>query len=330
LIRSLEQTRMTPRAVHQSDASTPPAEDALAWAIALQENPEDVALRARFEAWCAENADAWAEASKVWALVGQAATHDVGPPKQPSRFCARLAIGAGLAAIAAAILVFLLPLVLIRVQADHLTGTAEIRTFTLEDGSRVTLGADSAIAVDYGAGQRRIDLLRGEAFFEVAHDPTRPFRVATGELESVALGTQFDVHRSKEGITVAVAEGSVGIATAGIVGGGMVPSDPLQAGDWARFDWSGHRIAHGQSDPAAAGAWRVGRLVVGDWPLNEVVDQLRRYYGGIILSDDALAGLRVTGTYWLADPVAALRAATYPHGVTVRQVVPWVIVLSRD
>jgi transmembrane sensor len=316
---------MTPRAAHQSDASIPPAEDALTWAIALQENPGDAALRARFEAWRAENADAWREASKVWALVGQAATNDASPRTQSGRFGARVAIGAGLAAIAAAILIFLLPVVLIRVQADHLTGTAEVRTLTLEDGSRVTLGADSAIAVDYGAGQRGIDLLRGEAFFEVAHDPTRPFRVATGELESVALGTQFDVQRGAEGITVAVAEGWGGIARDKVTS-----TDPLHAGDWARFDWSGQRIAEGQSDPAAAGAWRTGRLVVGDWPLDEVVEQLRRYYGGLILSDDALDGLRVTGTYRLADPVAALRAATYPHGVAVRQITPWVIVLSRD
>jgi transmembrane sensor len=315
---------MTAQAAPQSDASPPPAEDAFTWLIALEENPEDAALRARFETWRLSNQAAWDEAAKVWSLVGDAAQpRPIAPRHALSR--ARF-VGAAVAAIAAAILfAFFLPAMLVRAQADHLTGTAETSLVTLEDGSRVTLGADSAIAVEYGPDGRRVELLRGEAFFEVAHDPVRPFKVGAGKLESVALGTRFDVRRSVDGITVAVAEGSVGLGH-----DGAALSDPLRAGDWARFDWAGRQIARGQSDPASAGAWRAGRLVVGDWPLDEVVDQLRRYYGGLILSDAALDGLRVTGTYRLADPVAALRAATYPHGVMVRQVMPWVIVLSRD
>ncbi|HWA49115.1 MAG TPA: DUF4880 domain-containing protein, partial [Dongiaceae bacterium] len=64
---------MTAQAAHHSDASIPPVEDALTWLIALEEDPDDAVLRARFEAWRARNPAAWDEASNVWLLVGEAA-----------------------------------------------------------------------------------------------------------------------------------------------------------------------------------------------------------------------------------------------------------------
>jgi transmembrane sensor len=319
---------MNLRARHDIVAIAPPTEDALAWAIALQENPDDAELRARFQAWRASNEAAWAEASKVCGLVGEALA-DAPRQMHPGwgmRAGWRLALGAAVAAVAAAIMVFLLPAILVRVQADHLTGISEISTLMLEDGSKVTLGADSAVDLDFTGQDRRIRLLRGEAFFEVAPDPARPFRVEADDLSAVALGTAFDVLRGTEGITVTVAHGIVGIDR-----DGARLDEPLSAGAWARIGWAGEVLAEGAVDPAMAGAWRSGMLMVGDWPLSEVVAQLRRYYGGLILAPDGdLAGLRVTGTYRLADPVAALGAASYPHGIVVRQVAPWVVVLSPD
>jgi transmembrane sensor len=72
--------------------------------------------------------------------------------------------------------------------------------------------------------------------------------------------------------------------------------------------------------------WLHGQIVARDRPMADVVDELRRYYGGaIVVADGTLHGRRVTGVYNLADPVAALRAIMGAHGGSVRQVSPWLL-----
>jgi transmembrane sensor len=322
---------MTSRRQYSHDmpaADMPPPDDAFAWLIALQEAPADARLQAQFEDWRVRNADAWEEALKVSSLVIEVATDlpQALPPVRSSKTLVRYGWAAGLVAIAAALLVVLLPGLMVRLQADYITAKAAIEVVTLADGSRITLGADSAIAVDFDTAKRRVRLLSGEAFFEVARDVGRPFEVGTEDWTSTALGTAFDVRRSDSGITVSVAEGHVGAGYRGIAA-----AAPLGAGDWARFDWAGHTLAHGQTDPSVAGAWRQGRLIVADLPLVEVIDALRRQYRGVIWTEShEFDQIRVTGTYRLEDPVAAIRAAVYPAGGAVRQVGSWLLVISQD
>jgi transmembrane sensor len=75
--------------------------------------------------------------------------------------------------------------------------------------------------------------------------------------------------------------------------------------------------------------WRQGQLILHDQMLGDAVDQFRRYYRGtIVLTDSALASKSITGAYNLGDPKEALRAMARVHGARVRQITPWMIVIS--
>jgi transmembrane sensor len=79
----------------------------------------------------------------------------------------------------------------------------------LQDGSKITLDTRTQVRVDLSNTERRVDLDRGEAYFEVAKDPRRSFVVRAGRERIIALGTQFSVRRNGDDVRVVVTEGSV-------------------------------------------------------------------------------------------------------------------------
>jgi len=91
------------------------------------------------------------------------------------------------------------------------TDTGERRSITLADGSTVDLNARSKLRVEFSKNERRVELLDGQALFQVAKDKNRPFIVASGEATVRAVGTQFDVYRKDSGTTVTVLEGRVAV-----------------------------------------------------------------------------------------------------------------------
>jgi transmembrane sensor len=95
----------------------------------------------------------------------------------------------------------------------YATGRGEQKTWRLADNSVLRLNTDTAVTVRYRAAERLIDIERGQAFFEVAHEPTRRFRVVAGATNVVAVGTQFDVYRDRVSTVVTVVEGQVTVAS---------------------------------------------------------------------------------------------------------------------
>jgi transmembrane sensor len=91
------------------------------------------------------------------------------------------------------------------------TDIGERRSITLADGSTVDLNARSKLRVEFSQNERRVELLDGQALFQVAKDKNRPFIVASGEATVRAVGTQFDVYRKDSGTTVTVLEGRVAV-----------------------------------------------------------------------------------------------------------------------
>lgn len=313
--------------------------EATDWLILLQEEPHDRDRRRRFEAWrdaSPLNAEAWTATARTFdvAAAMTPAHADEWMPAVARRRAQRQAprwsrrgIGLSLAAtaLAASIALVAAPPMLLRLQSDYLTGTAEQRTLELPDGSKVTLGPASAVALAFGPGERRLRLLEGEAFFEVTHDPARPFRVEAGKVEASVLGTSFDVRLDAEAVTVAVQEGVVGVASRGA---DSPPAERIEAGQVVRIV-AGGRIERSSEPPQQMAAWRKGQLLSHDRPLREAVDRLRRYFSGtIVLADDALAERTVTGVYNLADPEEALRGIVQAHGGKVRRITPWLLVVS--
>jgi len=215
------------------------------------------------------------------------------------------------------------PELLTAIRADQRTGTAEMRSLSLPDGSRVTLAPDSAIALAFSDRERSIRLLSGEAFFEVTPDAERPFRVDADELRVTVLGTAFSVQSGPEYRSVGVEHGLVRVD---------LPSDSRQlvAGHMMRIGPDG-TVTEDQREPASIAAWRRHRLIARDEPLAQVVDGLRRYYSGrIVITDNALGQRPVTGIYDLRDPVRALQAIARAQNAVIRQISPWLTVLSAS
>ncbi|MDH4551375.1 MULTISPECIES: FecR family protein [Pseudomonas] len=184
-------------------------------------------------------------------------------------------------------------------QADYTTG-GQIRQVTLADQSQVTLDADSAIAIDFAHGERRVRLLHGAAFFQVSHTG-EPFLVESGGGEVRVLGTQFEVREQDEGAQVTVRSGRVAVSPmAGAVARELTANQQVayaagKLGDTQQVD-SDNRLA-----------WRQGWLNYYQVPLAQVVEDLGRYYPGrILLLDDELAKRKVSGSFPVAEPLLAL------------------------
>jgi transmembrane sensor len=186
-----------------------------------------------------------------------------------SGFFARPAVwAAGLAAIAACALFFV-----VRTPSEPVEyalaapATADERV-TLPDGSSVHLNRNASIHVTYGE-TRRIELERGEASFDVAHDERRPFEVAAGDALVRDIGTIFNIARNRASTVVTVREGEVEVraSSAEVV--------RVAAGYEARIALGAPVAVSAASGDAFA--WQHGRLVYDDAPLGEVIEDLNRY-----------------------------------------------------
>lgn len=323
--------------------TTPPQTDreraeteAATWLVLLAEDPGDRDLARRFEAWRQASPlhdELWRRTARAYELSGKAApsgrnvvpfaarTRASGAGRVPRR---RPFAALAVASTAACLLLLAAPALLLRLEADHRTSTAEVRTLTLQDGSVVRLGAESAIAVDFTAGERRLRLLRGEAFFEVAPDAARPFRVAAGDVVASVLGTAFEVALADAGeVGVAVQHGRVRVQ-----GGAPPLSQDLAAGDWVSVGGPAG-AARGRRNPDEIGAWLDGEFVARDRPMMDVVEALRRYHDGrIVVQDGAFARTRVTGIYDLRDPAATLASLAASHDATLHRLSPWLLVVT--
>jgi len=215
-------------------------------------------------------------------------------------------MAAGLAAAAAALVVF----VAVRPPAPaptdiYQTAKGESRVLDLADGSRIHLNSASRVAVRLEPKGRYVELTEGEVGFNVVHDPARPFLVAAGERHVRVVGTEFDVLRHQGRLRVTVLDGRVAVESPR----GAPRAEPvlLSAGDQlehraATRVWTVRRV-----DPAAAFAWRRGELVYVDQPLDEVVEDLNRYFSTPVQVAGAAAALRFSGVLRMDAQEAVVR-----------------------
>jgi transmembrane sensor len=210
------------------------------------------------------------------------------------------------------------------VRADHQTAPGERAHLRLADGSAVDLDGDSAIAVEFSANRRRVTLLGGQAAFDVASDPARPFVVDAAGGSATALGTAFIVRKDREGVRVVVTRHRVAVRH----GGGQGPATVLPEGMAVRYDAQGVQKPV-SIDPSAEAAWMRGKLIVVDRPLREVVEEIARHrYGWIGVSGNT-ANLRVSGVFDLDDPLTAIDALQKTMGLTSYRLTNRVILLHR-
>lgn len=251
----------------------------------------------RLENWLAEDSahrHAWQRVSQLWQMAGALPLRPASNPArhQPHFLRRHAPVFAGLA-----VMLLLAPLGL------HLwygktqtvsTRMAQQKTIDLPDGTSIMLDADSELTFQFGYGQRRATLARGEAFFTVQHDARRPFEVIAGSGRIVDLGTRFDVDIRNGVVNVAVLEGKVGISHA-------KGETELIAGQGAGYDAGGAITPIAAVDDSVA-IWREGKRVYRNIPLGEVLQVMHRYLPvSFELTDPALAQLRVSGVFRVTD-----------------------------
>ena len=182
--------------------------------------------------------------------------------------------------------------------ADERTRVGERRTVTLADGTVVSLNTDSAFNVRFSGAERRVRLLAGEIMVITGKDGgtgARPFTVETAHGELQPLGTRFTVRLQPDASRVAVFEGAVAIRPRD--GHGLART--LQAGEQARF--TGTAIGESERANDADTAWVDNMLVASGMRLDRFLAELGRHRPGLLHCDPAIAGLRVSGTYPLAE-----------------------------
>ncbi|MGF6772299.1 transmembrane sensor [Paraburkholderia sp. GAS199] len=192
-------------------------------------------------------------------------------------------------------------------RADLSTAVGERRTVTLADGTRLTLNTDTAIDVRFSSTERRIRLVRGEIMVATGHRdgaPARPFVVETAQGDLQPLGTRFAVRQMSTLTRLDVFEGAVRVT----------PSD---ARDRARVVRAGQRVRFMREQVDAVepiddndAAWTDGLIVASGMRLDDFVAELDRYRRGRLSCDPAVAGLRISGTFPLADTDRVLQAVT--------------------
>lgn len=310
-------------------------ERAANWAARLAGAPLSQAERHALTSWLAQasaHPAALAEARAAWALMcrvgAEAKVIDLPRPIRPPAHAARQWLrGAAMAAgILAAALVGLAgwcgdPLTVLA--ADYHTGTGQIETVTLPDGSVARLGPDSAITIHYDSEVRRVELLSGQADFtaapRTAAEP-RPFEVAAGDGSARALGTRFMVNHLPGAVEVAVAEHTVEVTL--FDAGGAIARTLVKPGEKVRYGKAS--LGPVTAAPfAQAAAWQEGTLVFDRVPLAEVAAILNRYrHGRIVIGDDALAARTVSGVFQTGKPGAALEIIRQTLGVRAAALPP--------
>lgn len=206
---------------------------------------------------------------------------------------------------------------------DFKTAVGEQRSLTLADRSVVYLNTDSEIRLRWTARERHIDLLRGEARFQVAKNAARPFIVATREATVRAVGTVFNVRTGEATTQVAVLEGRVEVnADRGNAESPPVHNAPdllLAAGQRAAVTRQGVEADVGPPIERVA-AWTERRLVFRGDPLGAVVAEFNRYRTqALIVDDPALAGVRINGVFELDDPASLVTYLRNFESVQVTQ-----------
>lgn len=217
--------------------------------------------------------------------------------------------------------------------ADHHTATGEHRDVQLADGSRITINTASAIDVHFDSTQRLVLLRAGEILVQTARDTVgtpaamhRPFCVGTLEGRMEALGTRFTVRQTEGQTHIAVLEGAVRIEPKH---GDATTMRILHAGQKTTFTATTVALAESVDDTATA--WAQGMLLADKMRLADFVAELVRYRQGFVRCDPAIADLRVSGAFPLAETDRALSmlVSTYPVAAQVRLRGLWVTLVPR-
>ncbi|MFV3291081.1 FecR domain-containing protein [Pseudomonas sp. NY11955] len=185
------------------------------------------------------------------------------------------------------------PLGLPQLLADSSTATGERRQWQGSDGSRIQLNTASAIDLRYDAQQRQLQLIQGEVSLDSNPNDNRPFHIDTRIGPLTTFDGQLLLRENSQGLLLSVRRGEVTLFPGSAVPRQVLPGEALQVGSNGSIQALALR-----SDPWG---WTDGVLSVQQMPLAEFVAELGRYRPGLLRCAPEVAGLKVSGTFQLAD-----------------------------
>jgi transmembrane sensor len=316
--------------------------EASVWIAKLHGDAHGRALEDGLRRWLAanpENARAFELATEVWEESEKLRSV---VPFRPLRHVEHRPRWGGMAAAFAAVLAMVIVGV-IWFQNVGVVATAvgEQRQLVLEDGTRVFLNTDTRIVVKYDEYQRRVELRRGEALFNVAKHSDWPFIVTAGDRQVKALGTSFVVRKDVERVAVTLVEGSVLVSPVppvlpelvrpAIEEPGAIEQTPatttldvhragefkLAAGQRLTFD-TGSATKLDTPSIEKTTAWRRGQVILDDTPLKTAVIEMNRYNEAkLIVADPDAAELPINGLFQAGDSTHFANAVAQSYGLVV-------------
>lgn len=313
------------------------AQQAIIWHTRVTSREMGHAERAQFNAWLAEDSrhgQAYRDIGQLWQRLGQPLQADhqqrqmlkqasgasIRKHAEPKRRLRHWQLGLAVAASLLLLILGIYPDYLAYPLADYRTRIGEQSQVTLADGSVLHLNTDTALNVVINNQERRIELLHGEAEFDVAHDRNRPFRVQAGATTTEALGTHFVVrYDGSQGMTTLLS-GKVRTTQANASLSEVI----LKPGQRVSFSPSNLATLE-TADMNAATAWRRDRLVMNFVSVAEVIAELNRYRRGTVkLMDNTLAQRQINAVIdlkqiddWLATLPKTLPVHVYRVGPLV-------------
>lgn len=304
--------------IEASDRSR--TEEASRWFTELKRSSITAQALHDFREWRrdAANAAAFAEVERMWDAAGSLAERPLikaatdatlarrpARPATPVRRFPIVPMAMGLASLA---LVSGGALVAVaRYEPTYATKVGGQRLEQLSDGSRVRLNTDTKLRVKFHGDERRIALIRGEAFFDVAPDAARPFIVETDGAQVRALGTKFEVRRDAQSVRVTLVEGRVEVSKSG-----AGSKATLKPNETVTINARGV-TAPRSTDAAQDSSWTTGRLTFRGAPLRSAISEINRYSQTKIVlpTESPLAAEPVSGQFEPGDTetfVAAVEA----------------------
>ncbi|MGC3987368.1 MAG: FecR domain-containing protein [Pseudorhodoferax sp.] len=310
---------------------------AVAWLVRLEASPDSAQARQAAQAWRSASVlheQAWQSVHKSMGLLRQdilrlpaaqsgATLHALQAAAQCDGrrgALGRLAALALLVAPAGYVAQRTLPWQ--RLTADHVTAVGERRQWTLEDGTRLWLNTDSAVRIAFDDAQRLIRLDRGEILLATGADRSsglsRPLRVQTLQGLFEPVGTEFSVRllptRTPAACRLSVMDGAVRMRPAS----GQHSDIVATAGQ--TYLMTSAQAVTASDTGIEARSWTEGLLVANNARLADLLQEIDRYRPGHLGWDDAVADLRISGTYRLDDTTRALAvlAEALPIRLTMR------------
>lgn len=293
-------------------------DQAAEWVVRISHANDDPTVVAALADWLSGDTrrqGAYLRASAAWARVADAMDGPRDVPVRPPAIGRRVMLGGAVAAFAATGAAF--TWTLWPAGRSYATAVGEQASNRLSDGSVMLLNTNSAGRVTMHHDRRDIELVRGEARFDVAKDKARPFVVAAGAIRVEAVGTVFVVRRREHGADIVITSGRVRIWSV------RAPTRFLTLS-------AGHRVTMsevGGADNAVVHAdgiergmaWSRGMIALDGMTLAEAASEFNRYGGAEVTVEDDLADQKVVGWFNAHDSQGFARSAAAMVGGRVER-----------